>query len=297
MALEEKKYGIGEVQNVLREEFPDITISKIRFLEKEGLITPERTESGYRKFNKTHIRMLSYVLRLQREEYLPLSVIKKKMEDLESGKTVAGDMTVMSGKEEQPLAEGSVPLTVELAPAKLGLSPETVKELVDYGIVNVNSGPDGKYFAKDDVKVLAIAKEFFRYGIEARHLRMFKQFVNREASLIEQIVRPQLQHRDPSSKRNAIKHLENLISVSQMFIEALLQKELSEHLPKEISVELSQEDSAQAGVVEVDGTLNLIERPEESVEVEVEIEIEEASEQDEGPDERSENDDSEPFDG
>ncbi|MBN1289882.1 MAG: MerR family transcriptional regulator [Actinobacteria bacterium] len=273
MALEEKKYGIGEVQNVLKEEFPDVTISKIRFLEKEGLITPERTESGYRKFNKTHIRMLSYVLRLQREEYLPLSVIKRKMEDLESGKTVAGDMTVMSGKEEQPAAEGSVPLSVELAPAKLGLSPETVKELVDYGIVEVSIGPDGKYFATGDVKVLAIAKEFFRYGIEARHLRMFKQFVNREASLIEQIVRPQLQHRDPSSKRNAVKHLENLISVSHMFIEALLQKELSEHLPREISIDLSQGDLNQASVAEMDEPQSMIERPEEDTEAEEEMEI------------------------
>src|SRR5688572_24775742 len=98
MAQAEKRYGIGEVQELLKKEFPDITISKIRFLEKEGLIKPERTESGYRKYSRANIKQLGYILRLQREEYLPLSVIKKKIQDLRSGKVVAGDLAVMSGQ-------------------------------------------------------------------------------------------------------------------------------------------------------------------------------------------------------
>jgi DNA-binding transcriptional MerR regulator len=112
---EEKKYGIGEVQELLRKEFPDITISKIRFLEKEGLINPERTPSGYRKYSKANIKQLSYILRLQREEYLPLSVIKRKIQDLKAGKVVAGDLTVMSGQAAEPALTGAVPVSYQRA--------------------------------------------------------------------------------------------------------------------------------------------------------------------------------------
>ena len=248
MAAEEKKYGIGEVQDILKKEFPDITISKIRFLEKEGLLNPERTPSGYRKYSKANIKQLSYILRLQREEYLPLSVIKRKMQDLKSGKVVAGDMTVMSGQAAEPSLTGAVPVSLDLAPSKLGLSPETLKELVDYGIVNVHEGPEGKYFPPSELKVLNLAKEFFRYGVEPRHLRMFNQFVGREASFIEQIIRPQLQHKDPNTKRSAIKDLENLMALSQMFIQALLREALSSYLPRPASLDILEED--EEGVTE-----------------------------------------------
>jgi DNA-binding transcriptional MerR regulator len=242
MAAEEKKYGIGEVQDILNKEFPDITISKIRFLEKEGLLNPERTPSGYRKYSKANIKQLSYILRLQREEYLPLSVIKRKMQDLKSGKVVAGDMTVMSGQGAEPSLTGAVPVSLDLAPSKLGLSAETLKELIDYGIVNVHEGPEGKYFPPSELKVLNLAKEFFRYGVEPRHLRMFNQFVGREASFIEQIIRPQLQHKDPNTKRSAIKDLENLMALSQMFIQALLRESLSRYLPRPASLDMLEEE-------------------------------------------------------
>jgi DNA-binding transcriptional MerR regulator len=245
MAAEEKKYGIGEVQELLKKEFPDITISKIRFLEKEGLINPERTPSGYRKYSRANIKQLSYILRLQREEYLPLSVIKRKIQDLKSGKVVAGDLTVMSGQAAEPALTGAVPVSIDLAPAKLGLSAETVKELVDYGIVKVQEGPEGKYFPPSEMKVLNLAKEFFRYGVEPRHLRMFTQFVGREASFIEQIIRPQLQHKDPNTKRSALKDLENLMALSQMFIQALLRDALSVYLPRPASFDILEEEQQE----------------------------------------------------
>jgi DNA-binding transcriptional MerR regulator len=254
MAAEEKKYGIGEVQEILKKEFPDITISKIRFLEKEGLLVPERTASGYRKYNKAHIKQLSYILRLQREEYLPLSVIKRKIQDLKSGKVVAGDLTVMAGQAGDAQLAGAVPVSLDLAPSRLGLSPETVKELVDYGIAKPREGAEGKYFAPGDMKVLAIAKEFFRYGVEARHLRMFTQFVGREASFIEQIIRPQLQHKDPNTKRSAIKDMENLMGLAQMFTGALLQDALSQYLPRPASLEMDEEEDETFGLEQADAT-------------------------------------------
>lgn len=246
MANEEKKYGIGEVQELLTKEFPDISISKIRFLEKEGLINPERTPSGYRKYSKANIKQLSYVLRLQREEYLPLNVIKKKIQDLRSGKVVAGDLNVMSGQAGEPALTGAMPISFDLAPSKLHLSAETINELVEYGIVGVREGPEGKYFSHDDVKVLNMAKEFFRYGVEPRHLRMYIQFVGREASFIEQIIRPQLQHKDPNTKRSAIKDLEGLIALSQMLTQALLREALAQYLPRPATLDILEEDVEDA---------------------------------------------------
>ncbi len=240
MVSEAKKYGIGEVQELLKEEFSDITISKIRFLEKEGLVSPERTPSGYRKFTKANIKQLSYILRLQREEYLPLSVIKRKIQDLESGKVRAGDLTVMAGG--VPSIEGEVSVSVDLAPSKLGLSAETVSELIDFDIVHVTDGPEGKYFAPEDMKVLGIAREFSRYGIEPRHLRMFSQFVGREAALVEQVVRPQLQRKDSKTRHNAIKDMENLMSLCQMLTQALLNKGLSKYLPRHAQLDIPDEE-------------------------------------------------------
>lgn len=243
MAAEEKRYGIGEVQEILRKEFPDITISKIRFLEKEGLIDPERTPSGYRKYSKANIKQLSYILRLQREEYLPLNVIKKKIQDLKSGKVVAGDLAVMSGQGVDHGLAGAVPVSLDLAPSRLHLSADTINELLEYDIVTLRDGPEGKYFSPDDVKLLNIAKEFFRYGVEPRHLRMYIQFAGREASFIEQIIRPQLQHKDPNTKRSAIKDLESLMTLSQMFTQALLRNSLSGYLPRPASLEMLEEET------------------------------------------------------
>jgi len=243
MSQSEKKYGIGEVQEILKKEFSDITISKIRFLEKEGLINPERTSSGYRKYSKGNIKQLSYILRLQREEYLPLTVIKKKIQDLKSGKVVAGDLAVMSGQGTEAGLTGAVPVSFDLAPSKLHLSPDTINELLEYGIVSLRDGAEGKYFSPDDVKTLNIAKEFFRYGVEPRHLRMYIQFVGRESSFIEQIIRPQLQHKDPNTKRSAIKDLENLISLSQMFTEVLLRQALAKYLPRPASLDILEEEA------------------------------------------------------
>lgn len=242
MAAEEKKFGIGEVQEILKKEFPDVTISKIRFLEKEGLISPDRTPSGYRKYSRSHIKQLSYILRLQREEYLPLAVIKRKIQDLKSGKVVAGDLTIMSGQEADAALTGAVPVSMDLAPAKLGLSQETLKELIDYDIVTVREGAEGQYFSPDDIKILTLAKEFFRYGVEPRHLRMYKQFAGRESAFIEQIVRPQLQHKDPTTKRSALRDLENLIGISQMFTQALLRQALSEYLPRPAPIDIPGEE-------------------------------------------------------
>ena len=107
--------------------------------------------------------------------------------------------------------------------------------------------PEGKFFPTSELKVLNLAKEFFRYGVEPRHLRMFNQFVGREASFIEQIIRPQLQHKDPNTKRSAIKDLENLMALSQMFIQALLREALSRYLPRPAALDILDEEGEGEG--------------------------------------------------
>jgi len=111
--------------------------------------------------------------------------------------------------------------------------------------VAVHEGPEGKYFPPSEMKILNLAKEFFRYGVEPRHLRMYTQFVGREASFIEQIIRPHLQHKDPNTKRAAIKDLENLMSLSQMFTGALLREALSRYLPRPAGLDILEEESGE----------------------------------------------------
>ncbi|MDD5447848.1 MAG: MerR family transcriptional regulator [Actinomycetota bacterium] len=241
MTSNKEGYGIGEVQEMLKTEFPDITISKLRFLEKENLISPARTQSGYRKYSKADVKLITYILRLQREEYLPLSVIKKKIQDLQSGKALAGDLAVMSGQAAEALTVEQAPVPFDLAPVKLGLPVETINEMVEFGIVRVKERKEGKYFSTNDMKIMALAKEFFTYGVEPRHLRMFVQFSSRKSSFIEQIIRPQFEHKDPNTRRIALKDMENLISLCQMLEKALLDEELSEYLPRPVTIDTLEE--------------------------------------------------------
>lgn len=229
----EKKLGIGEVRKILAEEFPDLTISKIRFLEKEGLITVDRTPSGYRKFSREDIQKLKFILRLQREQYLPLEVIKKKIRDFEHGKVTASDLVAGLGEQggEDSLSAGMT-VTVDAAPNKLGMTPKTIQDLVDYNLVDVHQGDEGDYFKPEDVAILQLAKRFSRFGIEPRHLRMYVQFNNRQAAFFEQIVRPQLRHRDPTVRRGAYRDLEDLIELSRMLSDSILRARLSEYLPE-----------------------------------------------------------------
>lgn len=280
----DEKLGIGQVRKILAEEFPDITISKIRFLEKEGLITVERTSSGYRKFSKEDIQKLRFILRLQKEQYLPLEVIKKKIKDLEHGKVTAADLVTGLGEPgEDEVLTSSMSVTVDAAPNKLGMTPRTIQELIDHKLVTVHDGEEGEHFKPEDVAILRLAKRFARFGIEARHLRMYAQFTNRQAAFFEQIVRPQLQHKDSTVKRSAYRDLEDLIELSRMMQDLLLKNRLKEYLPGRVSVvtvagdrdEVAEkgEQEAVEGETEEDGA-----EEEEKGEEEVEIEQEEREE-------------------
>ena len=201
--------SIGEVLGKLRNDFPDITISKIRFLESEGLIEPQRTPSGYRKFTNSDLERLRYVLLAQRDQYLPLRVIKENLDALDRGLQPA------------PISGGSpVPRLVtidgELAPANFaessdmrlsreellkasGVTEEQLVELESYGLI----APRGRHYDADSLAIARAVTEMSGFGIEPRHLRSFKSAADREIGLIEQVITPLIRQKSSEAKARA----------------------------------------------------------------------------------------------
>jgi DNA-binding transcriptional MerR regulator len=231
--------SIGEVLVSVKTEFPDITISKIRFLEAEGLIEPERTPSGYRKFYGHDVERLKAILRMQRDEYLPLKVIKERLLQQDAG---AEDGLASSPDGESPSAEDAtaedeiaeaptgLQMSLEEMSTATGIDRERIKELEAFGII-ASHGPEGaRYYDGDDFIVLSIVRDFFRYGIEARHLTMYKHFADRESTFFDQIIAPTLRQKNPDARRTAAQTLANLSVTSRKFKQALLRTNLRDHL-------------------------------------------------------------------
>jgi len=225
--------SIGEVLVSVKTEFPDITISKIRFLEAEGLIEPERTPSGYRKFYAQDVDKLKSILRMQRDEYLPLKVIKERLhagdgegEDL----TVPADGDGAQASEELADAPTGLQMSLEEMSAATGVERERIKELEGFGIVSAHGPENARYYDGDDYIVLSIVKEFFRYGVEPRHLTMYKRFAERESAFFETIVAPTLRQKNPDARRAASDALADLAVTSRKFKQALLRTNLKDHL-------------------------------------------------------------------
>jgi len=232
--------SIGEVLVAVKTEFPDITISKIRFLEAEGLIEPERTPSGYRKFYTDDVDRLKSILRLQRDEYLPLKVIKERLLQRDADVDVDGTdgahgVDEAGGEDEsgdEGLAEAptGLQMSIEEMSAATSVERDRIRELESFGIV-CSHGPDGaRYYDGDDYIVLSIVKDFFRHGIEPRHLTMYKHFADREAKFFEDLVAPRLRQKNPDARRVAAETLTELSVTSRKFKQALLRTNLREDL-------------------------------------------------------------------
>ncbi|MGH2635148.1 MAG: transcriptional regulator FtsR [Actinomycetota bacterium] len=225
--------SIGEVLVSVKTEFPDITISKIRFLESEGLIDPERTPSGYRKFYDKDLDRLKSILRMQRDEYLPLKVIKDRLLQQESidGQPEDGAAPAVAEAEEE-LAEPptGLQMSIEEMSAATGIERDRIKELESFGLVCVHGPESARYYDGDDYIVLSIVKDLFRYGVEPRHLTMYKHFAERESSFFESIVMPQLRQRNPDARRAAATSLTELARASRKLKQALLRTNLRQYL-------------------------------------------------------------------
>jgi DNA-binding transcriptional MerR regulator len=234
--------SIGEVLSQLRTDFPDVTISKIRFLETEGLIEPERTSSGYRKFSRDDVARLQYVLSAQRDRYLPLRVIKQHLEALDRGlEPPDGDAAPqvpraltavdgLPGPEAFVREMSDVRLTrAELATAA-GLSPEQLDQLEQYGLVGPR--PGGSYYDGDALIVAKTVAEMARFGIESRHLRPFKSQADREIGLFEQVVAPMVRQRNPEARARADETVRELAALSVRLHSALVRAGLKPGLTR-----------------------------------------------------------------
>lgn len=212
--------SIGEVLRHLRPDFPEVTISKIRFLEAEGLVEPDRTTSGYRKFSRADVSRLRYVLAAQRDQYLPLRVIKEHLDALDRGldpPAGGGGPRIPAGLADAdglPAAEAFArDLTeVRLSRTELltaaGLSGVELEQLEQYGLLASREGSD--HYDGDALIVAKTVAEMGRFGLEARHLRAFRVAAEREAALFEQVVTPLVRQRDPAARARAdevVRHL------------------------------------------------------------------------------------------
>ena len=278
--MPERAYlSIGEVLSLLKDEFPDITISKIRFLESQGLLDPERTPSGYRKFYEDDVERLRWILRQQREHFLPLKVIKGRLgaerrtdaerptppeaarpQAVSPGAAApsapsapstaapptppaavlpapagpppaAGVHPANAGAGAAPIARpllsagpSGVSLTFEELSSASGLSVDWLRELERSGFLTGRAVAGTTFYDEDALVVANLAAGFARFGIEARHLRMYKNAAEREAGLFEQIVTPLLKQRNPEARRQALETLESLAQLGQNLRAAMLRQ-------------------------------------------------------------------------
>lgn len=222
--------SIGAVLAFLRDDFPEVTISKIRFLEAEGLVEPQRTPSGYRKFSPADVERLAYVLRMQRDHYLPLRVIREHLDAIERGESPpalpAADARPgpLEEADRELVAGAESPAGVRLGRAELLAAAEAgerqLAEWESYGLVA--AGPDGGYDG-EALQVARLVAELGRYGLEPRHLRAMKAAADREIALVEQVVAPLRRHRNPQTRAHAEATARELATLSVRLHAAMVQ--------------------------------------------------------------------------
>ena len=222
--------SIGEILLTLKTEFPDITISKIRFLEGEGLIDPERTPSGYRKFHQEDVDRLRLILRMQRDEYLPLKVIRERLEKGDEEPGLRHPAGTELGDDELAIPPTGLHMSVEELSAATGVDRSRIRELESFGLLCTHSMNGETYYDGDDFIVLSIARDFFKFGIEPRHLSMYRHFAEREATFFESIVMPTLRQKNPDARRAASESLTSLATLSRKLKQALLRSNLRQYL-------------------------------------------------------------------
>lgn len=219
---------IGEVVERLSEQYPDLSISKIRFLEDEGLVSPERTGGGYRKFHPADVSRIELVLRLQKEHFMPLAVIREKLKEIDKGRVPPELQPVASHAEALllPLEEAeSVP--VSKAPDMLGLPTSFVKELADFGLVVLIVSERGDEIAGSDIAIAHACWDLRKFGIEPRHLRMYETFAEREATFFSQALMSSVRHRTPEVRQKLMDTLSELTELTGTLKQSMLHRALA----------------------------------------------------------------------
>ncbi|HSJ28381.1 MAG TPA: MerR family transcriptional regulator [Acidimicrobiia bacterium] len=216
--------SIGELINDLREEFPDVSISKVRFLESQGLLAPARSDGGYRLFDPSDVGRLRFILRQQRDHFLPLKVIKSKLTLWERGEEIDDDEPVTRTG---ILDHRSEPLTEAEVIRRSGLTEQQLQALVSHGLLEEPT--DGVY-AAEALVVASESRRLFAQGLEPRHLRAVKHAAEREADVIAQLSAPLLRIRNPEGREQARNVVESTGESMIALHRALLAAELRDLL-------------------------------------------------------------------
>ena len=213
---------IGSVCRRLQAEFPDVSISKIRYLEDQGLLAPRRTQGGYRLFSEEDVERLETILRLQRDEFLPLRVIRQEL--------ASPGGTVKERKRRRAVGLSGADGDLDLAELceRAGVTPELARELEDYGLLQPHVEAGEKRYADADIDVAVACSKLGRFGLTARHLRTFRTAADREAALLEQLVAPALRSRNPERRQGGLDDLQTLAEVAQELAQLLFWRDLRE---------------------------------------------------------------------
>ncbi len=247
MASHQKPYTIGAVCKALAQEFPDISISKIRYLEDQKLLNPRRTPGGYRLYSQGDVARLRTILRMQRDEFLPLRVIRQELAAGRSGEAPApgldGDPTLPAHASGRGV--GGHPFTPRVRRASISVREESgalysleevleetqadaklVRELEEYGVVKGEQRGGQRYYDETEREIIGAVSELARYGVGGRNLRVFRTSADREAGLLQQILAPALRSRNPQRRKEALEALENLAAVTSHLRHLLLVRDL-----------------------------------------------------------------------
>jgi DNA-binding transcriptional MerR regulator len=209
---------IGAVCGMLKDEFPDVSISKIRYLEDQGLLTPRRTQGGYRLFSEDDVERLETILRLQRDEFLPLRVIRQEL----------SSPAAKSRRRRRRLAvdDDEVRLDLEELCERAAIDSRLARELEEYGLIQGRQDGGERLYGELDAEVAAACGQLARFGIDPRHLRTFRTAAEREAGLLEATIAPALRARNPERRRSGLEDLEALGAHAQELGRLLLLRAL-----------------------------------------------------------------------
>ncbi len=219
-----KALTIGAVCKVLGQEFDDISISKIRYLEDQKLLAPRRTRGGYRLYSQSDVEQLRAILRMQRDEFLPLRVIRQ---ELAAGK-IGGERNPRAGSSRRAMTldEPEGWLGHDELIEQTGATPDIVRELEDFKILQPERREGRACYDETDVEIVRAASELARFGVHGRNLRAFRSSADREASLLEQIMGPSLRSRSPARRQEALESLESLAATCTQLKHLLLVRDL-----------------------------------------------------------------------
>jgi DNA-binding transcriptional MerR regulator len=221
-AQDDRLLTIGTVCRRLKQEFPDISISKIRYLEDQGLVTPRRTQGGYRLFGEDDVERLRRILQLQRDEFLPLRVIRQEL---------ASEETSARRRRRAALDEHEPEVDLAGLCEASGIDADFARRLEEFGLLAPRAEGGQKLFGETDVEIAAACGKLARFGVDARHLKTFRSAADRTAGLVETVVAPALRSRNPERRRAGLDDMQAMAALAQELSQLLFWRELRRQAP------------------------------------------------------------------